>query len=835
MTAALTLTAVSKRYGNTIALDDVSLEAMSGEVHAVVGENGAGKSTLIGIAAGATLPDSGSVAIGGTKIEHLDPWASRELGLALVSQHPALLPDLSVLENLLLVRRSKDWPRRSKRKAWAREILATMNADIDVDITVSMLSPAQRALVEISRALSLNPKVLILDEPTEALVERDVRLLFDRVRGLAKQGTAVVYISHRIPEIMQIADRVTVLRDGRRAGPPVDVGSVDEQAIVSMIVGREFETRVQKIASTVSDDAELVLEVNGLSSEPNLAPTSVAVRSGEILGLAGITGNGQQSFIRSLAGLQSSRGEVRISGKKVRLQHASRSSAAGIAYVPGDRQVEGVFPTVSVKKNIGLGGFRKNSLAGVIIPGREKASVAGAVDALDIKTAGPDALVSSLSGGNQQKVVFARVLETKPKVLLADEPTSGVDVGARSEIYDILRTSAENGVGVVVLSTDAPELEYLCDRVLVFSRGHVTCELAGDEVRSERISEELVMSTQLRSSGEEKTQSRVAALFSNVFNSFYGPLIALVALMFLLAFVGWSANSNFISPVNLTSILLSWAALASISYGQQLAVLLGGIDLSVGPLAGLVAVVGSFFFGSATDTVAILLGIAAMIGTVLLVGLFHSIMISKFAISAVGISLASFVAIQGVSRQLRQTPSGVVDPTLSDIVLYQVSWVPVAAIVIFVVGLALEFWLRFTRLGTEVRALGSNEVVAKVLGVRSNLVITAAFTGCSLLTLGGGVLLLFRAGIGDASQGIEFTMVTIVAVVLGGAALAGGRGSFLGVMIGALLLQQAVALAPFMHLSQAWNTWFPAILLVLAGLAYGVSTRSRERRSRLAE
>jgi ribose transport system ATP-binding protein len=742
------------------------------------------------------------------------------MGLALVSQHPALLPDLSVAENLLLVRRASEWPDRSGRAAWAREVLGGMRLDLPVDKPVTDLPIADRALIQIARALSLKPKVLILDEPTEPLNEGQIGLLFAKVRELAANGCAIVYISHRIPEIMQISDRVTALRNGRLGGATVRTDTVDEQAIISMIIGRETAVREVVKSSPATVGREPLVEISGLTRTPALAPTSTTIWPGEIVGLAGIGGSGQETFIRGLAGLSPCQGEVRIAGRRTRLRNPADARAAGIAYVPGDRQAEGVFSTLTVARNIGLGGLGKNASGGVISPGRERRSVASAIDALRIRTSGSEAAVSSLSGGNQQKIVLARALETKPKVLLADEPTSGIDVGSRSEIYEILRRSADDGVAVVVLSTDAPELETLCDRILVFSRGHVISELTGDQVRSSRISEELLMSTQLRRDDRPSREPAWYRRLTGQLSGQYAGIAGLLALIVVLGIIGSAYNQRFLNPVNISAILLAWAGLASVSFGQQFAILLGGIDLSVGPLTGLIAVVGSFFAARVSDYGSLLLGLVFMLLAAVATGAFHFLLIWKFRVSAVGATLATYVAIQGISLVLRPSPAGTVDQSLINVISYQLGWLPVAALAVLILGLLLEYWLRFSRLGTEVRAVGSSPVIAQVLGVRSRRVTGTAFIACTTLTFIGGLLLLIGSGIGDATQGIEYTLNSVVAVVLGGAALAGGRGSFVGVMIGALLLEQSVSLASFLQLNQAWNSWAPGLLLVLAGLVF---------------
>jgi ribose transport system ATP-binding protein len=355
-------------------------------------------------------------------------------------------------------------------------------------------------------------------------------------------------------------------------------------------------------------------------------------------------------------------------------------------------------------------------------------------------------------------------------------------------------------------------------------------------VRSSRISEELLMSTQLRRDARVVREPACYRRLSGQLSGQYAGIAGLIALIVVLGIVGSAYNQRFLNPVNLSAILLAWAGLAGVSFGQQFAVLLGGIDLSVGPLTGLIAVVGSFFAARLSDFGSLLLGLVFMLLAAVATGAFHFLLIWKFRISAVGATLATYVAIQGISLVLRPQPAGQVDQSLNNVINYQLGWLPVAALAVIVLGIALEYWLRFSRLGTEVRAVGSNPGIAQVLGVRARRVTGTAFVACTTLTFIGGLLLLTGSGIGDATQGIEYTLNSVVAVVLGGAALAGGRGSFVGVMIGALLLEQSVSLASFLQLNQAWNSWAPGLLLVLAGLVFSaVYSGIRPARRRAAE
>src|SRR6201994_1774181 len=476
-TIALRLTDVRKSFGAVRALKGVTLEVRAGEVHALLGENGAGKSTLMAVAAGSLQPDEGTVEIAGATLDSASPSAAQALGIGVVYQHPALPEDLPVVENILLSMPRKLRPSYSKAPAWARQALATIGAEkIDVGSRISELTAAETQLVEIAKALALDPKVLILDEPTAALESEEVEHLFEQVRAIRARGTAVVYISHRIPEVEAIADRLTVLRDGATRGT-FRVDEVDEARILELIAGRELEAVFpDKLAAGAA--GKPVLSVAELSGK-NFDDVSLEIAEGEIVGIAGVAGNGQREFVRALAGLGHHTGTVTVNGEQVKLRNARRAQKHGVFYVSSDRQREGIFPALSVRENAVASSLQSFTEFGLVGSKAEREAVAGQEKELAIKAASQEAEIGSLSGGNQQKVVFARAMLGRPKVLICDEPTQGVDVGARVEIYRLLRELAADGCAIVVCSSDALELEGLCDRVMIMSRGQTVATLGG--------------------------------------------------------------------------------------------------------------------------------------------------------------------------------------------------------------------------------------------------------------------------------------------------------------------------------------------------------------------
>jgi ribose transport system ATP-binding protein len=482
-----------KRFGGVIAVKDVSFEAVAGEVHALLGENGAGKSTLVGIASGAIAPDAGTIEIGDETVSEVTPLLARRLGLAIVHQHPALLPDLTVAENMRIAlgNRIPSRPRAARR--WMLDQIERVGAVVEINARVEDLSVADRHLVEIAKALAAEPRVLILDEPTAPLGADRVARLFDKIRAAAARGTAVVYITHRLAEVRQVADRVTVMRDGEVVCGSALVESITDDEILRFIVGRTLSTVFPRKAGTppsVTDG----LAVERLSGE-SFSEVSLQVVPGEIVGLAGIAGHGQSDFLRALAGLVHAVGEARLGAQRLRLGHVHAARAAGVTYLSSDRQQEGLLMMFSVRENAALSALRRFARFGVLQSRAETAAVEQEREQLAIKAPSIEAEVSALSGGNQQKVALARSLLAHPKLMLADEPTQGVDAGARVEIYRILRETANAGIPVLVVSSDTLELQGLCDRVLVFSRGHIIKELSGADVTEENMTQAIITAT----------------------------------------------------------------------------------------------------------------------------------------------------------------------------------------------------------------------------------------------------------------------------------------------------------------------------------------------------
>jgi ribose transport system ATP-binding protein len=825
----LRLSHVWKRFGSVVAVKDISFSAMAGQVHALLGENGAGKSTLMGIASGNLRPDAGTIEVCGETVERLTAGLAQDLGLAIVHQHPAVLPDLTVAENMLLA-----VPRHLRRgnqggMDWVASQLERVGCMVHPGMRMSDVDIAQRQLFELAKALAIQPKILILDEPTAALTADLVDLLFEQVRAAAARGAAIVYITHRLQEVRQIADRVTVMRDGEVKGS-ARVDDISDEEILRLIIGRTL-TQAYPAKSAGTGQGRRDLSVKNLSGR-NFYDVSMAARGGEIVGIAGITGNGQSEFLSALGGLVSATGEVTLGDRVLRLGHPEAAHKAGISYLSSDRQKEGLCMSLSVRENAALSALSRFAQFGIIRRATEYAQVEEQRTSLAIRTPSVDTNVRSLSGGNQQKVLLARALLAQASLVLAEEPTAGVDMGARAEIYRILREVANHGTSVIIVSSDVLELEGLCDRVLVFSRGHVVGELAGADVTEEKIGHLMVHATSHRQS-DRRARHRTrgapvtfAARLRNFAAGDYAPSLVLAVLILILGLYTANHNARFVSAFNVEKMLLLCAALSFVGLGQMCAVFTGGIDLSVGPLIGLSVVIASFFFNDGQSAATFLLGLLAMLGAGAAVGLCNGSLVRFGNFTSVAATLGVYIIIQGISVLLRPYPDGSISSDVIAAIQVTVGGIPVSFIAAIVLAIALEIALRHTRWGLSLRAVGSNEQSASRIGVRTNLSIVGAYVACSLLTTLGGIMVMAQLGIGDPNQGVEYTLSGVAAVVLGGASLFGGRGSFVGVLFGALLIQEINSATSFLGLSQAWQYWFIGFLTLCAVAIYSQARRA---------
>ena len=486
--ALLDATAITKSFVGVHALRGVSLSLRAGEVHALLGENGAGKSTLIKVITGAEKADSGTLMVNGSLVQHNSPAAARAMGIAAVYQQPALFPDLTVEENIALALenpglwRKIDWQARRRQ---ARELLERTGAEIAPERTVSELSMPEQQLVEIAKAIGAHARILILDEPTASLTDREVERLFRVIGTLRGEGAGIIYISHRLDEVAVIADRVTVLRDGQTIAT-CNLCDVDRGELVRLMVGRDIHAIFPKRDVPIG---AIALEVKGLGCRAaGIRDITFQVRRGEILGIAGLVGSGRTELAETLFGLTpADQGEIRLQGTEARIGSPAEAIRMRLGYLPEDRRQHGVVMEMPIAANASLANLDAVSRNGLIDYARERSLARKYVERLRIKAPSIYTETGSLSGGNQQKVAVARWLAINPEVMVLDEPTQGVDIGSKSEIHQIMGDLAEQGMAIVMISSELPEILGMSDRIAVMHAGTIAGILSRGEATQETI------------------------------------------------------------------------------------------------------------------------------------------------------------------------------------------------------------------------------------------------------------------------------------------------------------------------------------------------------------
>lgn len=826
-TPSLKLSNISKHYPGVLALNGVSLECLPGEVHAVLGENGSGKSTLLGIASGARAPDSGTIEILGRPLTHADPSLARKLGLATVYQDNSLVPELTVAQNLYLGVSGRTMPYGAMR-AWAAQELKRYGLPIDPGVLVGDISPSQRQFLEVVKALASSPRVLLLDEPTTSLDINGVETLHAIVRRLVAEGGTVVYVSHRLPEILSLAQRVTVLRDGEWQGTYETSAGLSEKDLIALMVGRPIEAEFPPKKGPTVKQAGVALSVRRLSGDV-FSDVDFDLYRGEILGLAGAEGNGQREVLRAVGGFEDAAGELACEGRRLTLNAPKSAIASGVMMLSGDRAVESIFPVLGVRENMTIQVLESFSSGGLVSGRRERARALELINELDIVTATLDQPISALSGGNQQKAVLARSFLHGAKVVLIDEPTQGVDAKARYDIYQALRAKAERGTSIVIKSADAIELAGLCDRVLVFSRGRIIRELEGEEV-----TEPNIVSSFLTSKGVHGVRPEPGGAPAPPQAGLARRLWALLGpgtqwwkptgfLLFLIVAVGAyvsSQSTTFLSPLNGRHLLMATAPLALVAMAQLHALLVGGFDMSVGSLMTIVVVAASFLLASGADAPVLFGGTLLCLIIGLAVGALNGAMVRRLKINPVITTIAMLSVLQGIALYLRPIPAGSINAGFMEALTARVWFLPFSFVGLIALAALGDLWLYRSRSGLRARAVGFREEAARRNGIRTGFVHVRAYVLSGGMAALAGLFLSTEVGVGHPTVGATYTLTSIAAAVIGGAALSGGRGSFLGALFGAVFFTLIINIVPFLGVNTAVGVIVSGALTLLAVLIY---------------
>jgi ABC-type sugar transport system ATPase subunit/ribose/xylose/arabinose/galactoside ABC-type transport system permease subunit len=826
LTAPVQLLHVSKAFPGVQALRDVSLTLRPGSIHALLGENGAGKSTLINILGGILTPDQGGIHLGGGPVRFSDARAARRHGIAVVPQEVDLFPDLSVAENIGLEQglpRSRlgfvDWPALRRRARRALELVAE---PLSPDIPASSLSPARRQMVLIAAAVSEAAHVLVLDEPTSSLSAAEAEVLFEHLRRFRAGGAAILYVSHRLEEVFRLAEEATVLRDGRLVwtGP---LREVSRERLVELMVGREEGERIP--ARNSSDGPSIVGAPGGLSGFSCRALTAadgaftditLEVQGGEVLGLYGLIGAGRSEWAQAVFGLRPLLGgEILINGRPVWPSGPGMMMRAGLAYVPEDRLRQGLCRGLSVTANAVLAVLRRLARGPWVSRRLEERFSQGLVARLGVRLRSLGQPVGTLSGGNQQKVVLGRWLGCEPRVLLLDEPTRGVDVGAKEEIHSLIRSLTREGRAIVLISSDLQEVLGQSDRVGVFRGGRLAgffnpAATSAAEVAAAALPESQGRKSEIRNPKSEVRNSK-SEIRSKSQPGRLRELGLLVVLLALFALVQWRTGRLW-PTATLQGVGTDAALLAFPALGTALVILAGGIDISLGALMALCAGVAATLWQDGWPAPAAL---AAALAVGAAGGLVNAGLSLLGRVHPIVVTLGTMSLYRGLAQRVI---GGIIPVPGEKRFWFQEAILGVPLPVLLGAGLTLVVWLLLSRTisGRELYAVGGNPAAAVRVGIHPGRVWLKAFALQGILVGAAGFLNVARVGSVEDTSFDPVTLEAIAAVVVGGVAILGGRGSAVGVLLGCLFLAALTQTGILLKVGTTWQHTLIGGVLVLA-------------------
>lgn len=809
----LELINLRKQFGGVVALRGARLSVRAGEIHGLVGENGAGKSTLINIATGLFPPDSGELRLAGTARQFASPRDAAAAGIHVVHQEAELFAQLSLAENMLLgeglVRGPGglvNWP-ATYRAAETR--IAALGERMNVRQDAAGLSVAQRTMAEIAAAVAEKPKVLFLDEPTASLTAREIANLFARIRALRDQGTAIVYVSHRLEEVLALCDRVTVMRDGETvATHPAAELSMD--SMVALMVGREI---ARESRATAAPPGPVRLRVcNASGAQGAFQNISIEARAGEIVGLYGFVGAGRSEFAQALFGMQPfAGGKIEIDGLAYTPKSPQTALRAGLAYLPEDRLVQGVFRTHSLRSNASVSVLRRLSRWGWVRNRQERDLAARIIAEMQVRAASMEQPIGTLSGGNQQKVVFGRWQAAAPKVLILDEPTRGVDVGAKAEIHRLIRQLAAAGTAIVLISSELPEITALSDRVVTLCEGRITGSFVPAQDGEATIAAAAVpRESAVRTPGGTRSTSLARLLAAR-------ELVLLAVILLLGGAMALLRPDTFATAENFWGILTRAALPAILAQGAMLVICAGGIDISVGSMVGLIAAIAGTLSVQGVPPL-VCLGAAMTLGAGL--GMLNGGIALLARIHPIIVTLAGISVYRGLMRlytggsEVINMPEGY--RALADGLLLGI---PRICFYVIAVAIAAHVLLHYTLAGRRVLALGNSESAARLIGLSKTRLTLFVFGVSGGLAGLAAVLHAAYFGKVQANTGEGYELQAIAAAVIGGTNILGGRGSAAGALLGAFLVALMYNSLVLLEVSSYWRDLPVGLLILLAVIA----------------
>ncbi len=848
MTPAIELREITKRFGPIEVLTDVDLSLHAGRVHSLAGENGAGKSTLVKILGGIHQPDSGRILKDGVDTTIIGAADARRQGIAVIHQHPSVFPDLSVAENVFAGRQ----PRRMGGIDWAamtgkaEELLSGLRIEIDVRVPVKMLSIAERQAIEIAKALSIDARVLVMDEPTSAISRREVDRLFEIVERLKNQGVAILFISHFIDEILGLGDEVTILRSGKRIITSSTADLTPGQTVRHMI-------GTEPAAFFPKEDAKIgtsVLSVRGLSGAGFVEDVSFEVRAGEILGFFGLVGAGRSEVAQMLFGItRPDRGEIRMEGRIVQPRSARHAMRLGISFLPEDRHQQGLVLQFPIRANETLPVLRQlaNRL-GLVDRQMETQIARDFAVQMRVVATGIEQLTNTLSGGNQQKVLLAKWLIPSPKVLILDEPTRGVDVGAKAEIHRIISHLAAQGIAVILISDDAQEVIGMSDRIVVFRGGRIAAESVPASFDREAMLLAAAHTARSHDSDPPRGTLKKSAQTTTTLppgSSLLGRLmrvreLGLVLALLLICFAVTMREPRFLQGANLEQVALSATLVCIVALGEAVVIIARQIDLSVGAMVATSAFISADWLQHHPDgSILFVLLIGCAVGGAL--GVVNALLVTIFRIPAIVATLGTFAMYRGgviVFAGGRQISATVLPDSYGDIARLHVAGVPLLVWLAVLLTIGFGLAARFTRTGRNLYALGSNQESALFAGIKERWHIALVFVLSGLLCGLVGVLWGSRFGTVDAVIAPDLHLQAISAVVVGGVSIFGGSGSVYGAALGAAIFAVMQNGVQLLGINRFWLQAVVGAAILITVVFYSHLARRAERverRSRRAQ
>ncbi|MBF9030560.1 ATP-binding cassette domain-containing protein [Rhodobacterales bacterium HKCCE3408] len=836
----LRLESATKRFGGTVAIHDVTFNICAGEVLALLGENGAGKSTCVKVLAGVYPPDDGSVVLDGKRRVWSSPMEAQEAGIAVMHQHPGLFPDLSVAENIFFGRlplTSTGLVDSQLMHRRAAEVLDAIGLEVAPSQSLSTLSVSEQQLIEIARALSADASILIMDEPTAALSHREVRKLFAVVEDLRSRGVGIVFVGHRMDEIFEISDRVAVLRDGELVGlEPADV--LTREKAINLMAGRDVSTEYPARSSVPGD---VVLSVEGLSRDSEYRDISFDVRAGEIVGIGGLVGSGRTEVARTLFGVtRADAGAVRVDGQPVRFSSSGDAMRHGIAYVSEDRLSRSLIPDFSIRVNGSLTVLDQCTQFGLLQSEREIEVVKPTLERLKLRYASFEQPISGLSGGNQQKVVLAKWVATAPRILILDEPTQGIDVQSKAKVHAMISDLAEQGLAIILISSEMPELLGMCDRIVVLNEGQQAATFTRAEATAESILEAATRTLRIADATERQDAvvsetpafRQESAFWIRTLRHLFlrrelGLLIAILAVVIPVTIL----NPRMLSASNLYSLTMDAALLGLVALGQMLVILTRNIDLSVASVIGLTAYASAALM-SANPELPALAGVlfACSLGAAL--GVINGLIIAFGRVPSIVATLGTMSIFRGVHSLYAdgdQISADEVPAHWLAMVGRELLGLPLIVVVSLAVLAVAALVLSRTRWGRELYGVGSNPHGADLIGIPARNRIFSAFIAAGALAGLMGALWASRYATVDARVAFGYELTVIASVVVGGVAIRGGSGTVLGIVLGVLAL---LIIRNGLVLVRVDPLWLQGVYGLVILVAITVDARIAARRER---